>query len=506
MIVIVADDLGYADMSFLPQAPEDVKKFKTPGFDRLAETGIYFQNAYGTSPICSPSREGLITGRYQQRWGSYWYGQGGLPKSEQTLPEVLSSAGYATAKFGKTHFNGGPKVFPTLHGFDHYLGFVHHTWDYIRLSQKDVDAYESREKFKSFGNAQVLGPLLSATGQGTPRDKAEKVSYEDGFTTEIFTTEAVNYIKEKKDDKPFYLHVSHNAVHMPTYVVEKTWAERVGTPYTPWDRDAESWEFPYWEPNQEPATQFHKKWGHLGKINKEGRRTYLANLLALDESITRILDALEETGQRDNTLVVFCSDNGGTVNTYSDNTPLRGSKYMFGEGGIRIPMLVSMPSAFPQAEVNEEAIVSTMDIFPTVMDLIGQEVPDNLDGKSLLPVIRGEQENHHDHIVWAQHEDTWVIRQGDWKLTHNAGWKHANFKILENGDAVHNPEEMTYPEGLNLFNLKDDIGETKNVAKEHPEVVEKMRKLQKKWYAEMKPMKSKGKAKGGKKEKQKKGK
>lgn len=127
VVVIIADDLGYADMAFLPQAPADVKALGTPGFDRLARTGTYFENAYGTSPICSPSRAGLITGRYQQRWGNYWYGEGGLPQKELTIPEVLGSAGYATAKVGKTHLNGGPKEFPTQHGFDEFLGFMNHT-------------------------------------------------------------------------------------------------------------------------------------------------------------------------------------------------------------------------------------------------------------------------------------------------------------------------------------------------------------------------------------------
>ncbi|MBF0198240.1 MAG: sulfatase-like hydrolase/transferase, partial [Planctomycetes bacterium] len=263
IVVIIADDLGYADMSFLPQAPADVKHFKTPGLDRLAATGTYFQNAYGTSPICSPSREGMITGRYQQRWGSYWYSEGGLPQNERTLPESLSAAGYATAKFGKNHFNGGPKVFPTLHGFDKYLGFNNHTWDYIRLSAKDVEAYNTRKDFKGFGKSQVLGPLSYGEGQGTKEEQAKKVSYENSFTTEIFSNEAVKYIKEAKGGKPFYLHVSHNAVHMPTYIVEKMWAERVGTPYTPWDRDAKEWAFPYWDPDKEPHREFHLKWGHM---------------------------------------------------------------------------------------------------------------------------------------------------------------------------------------------------------------------------------------------------
>ena len=122
VIVIVADDLGYADMSFLPQSPKDVS---TPALDLLAGEGTYFSNAYSTSPICSPSRCGLITGRYQQRWGNYWYGQGGLPNEELTIPQALKKLGYSTIKIGKTHLNGGPAQHPLDHGFDEHLERTH---------------------------------------------------------------------------------------------------------------------------------------------------------------------------------------------------------------------------------------------------------------------------------------------------------------------------------------------------------------------------------------------
>ena len=490
VVVIIADDLGYADMAFLSHAPKDVKHFGTPGLDRLATTGTYFSNAYGTSPICSPSRTGLITGRYQQRWGNYWYNQGGLPQEETTIPEALGKAGYVTAKFGKTHLNGGPKEFPALHGFDRYLGFMHHTWDYIRLSQKDVDAYKAREGFKGFG-CQVIGPLLKADKQGVTKKNAESVSYEDGFTTRIFSDEAVSFIKEDKGGKPFYLHVAYNAVHHPTYVVDKYWAKKTGARYRPFDRNAKEWKYPYWDPDVEPHQKFHKRWGHMGEIDVEGRRCYLANLLALDHGVGRILDALEESGQRKNTLVVFVSDNGGTINTFANNTPLRGFKYMFGEGGIRIPMMVSMPGTLPQGKVNDTAMVSTMDIFPTALDLTGEPVPENLDGKSLLPVLRGEREDQHESLVWAQNLEKWVIRKGKWKLACNVGWQHRNFKLLDNGDAV-DGGVVKYPNGMQLFNLEEDIAESRNLFDQHPEVVADLTALQKQWAKQMaKPCKAK---------------
>ena len=483
VVVIIVDDLGYADMSFLPQAPADVKRYKTPGFDRLAATGTYFENAYATSPICSPSRAGILTGSYQQRWGNYWYGDGDLPNNKVILPAMLSSNGYATAKYGKTHLSGWEKKVPTMHGFDEYLGFMHHTWDYIRLSEKDVDAYKKKKGFKNFG-CQVIGPLVKVEGQGN--EELVPVSYENSFTTDIFTDEAIRFIKRDKGDKPFYLHLSYNAVHMPTYVVEETWAKKVGARYVPWDRNAAKWEFPYWDPAQEPHKKFHNKWGHMGEYDSEGRRCYLANLFALDYGISRLLDALEKSAQRENTMIIFISDNGGTVNTYSNNAPLRGSKYMLGEGGIRVPMIISMPGTLPQNVVNDSAMVSGMDIMPTVAELAGIPAPADIDGMSMLPVLKQEKKQHHEWIAWAKNENSWVLRRGKWKLTNNAGWGHKGFTIGENSEVLPG-KRMSYPGGINLFNLETDIGETTNVADQNPEVVQKMLALHKEWASRLIP-------------------
>ena len=498
-IVIIADDLGYADMAFLDQAPEDVKKFGTPGFDKLAKTGLYFKNAYGTSPICSPSRAGMITGRYQQRWGNYSYNEGGLPLNEITIPEALLKLGYKTAKFGKTHLNGGPKKYPSLHGFEESLGFMFHTWDYIRLSQKDENAYKKRAGHKGWVGCQVVGPLLRSRSLGIAAHEHEKVSYENSFTTKIFTDEAVRFIKSEKSNKPFYLHISHNAVHMPTYVVDKEWAEKVGLDYVAWDRDSSQWNFPYWEPNQETHQVFHKKWGHLGEVDKNGRRAYLSHLLALDYSVWKVLKALEDSGQRENTVVFFISDNGGTINTFANNAPLTGFKYMLGEGGIRVPFIVSMPGTLPENKTVDKPLVSTMDIFPTLLDLAKQEIPEDLDGKSLLPLILGEVEKHHDSLAWALNRNRWAFRMGKWKLTQNAGWKHSNYKLLENGDAVRNPEIFVYSNEPQLFNLEEDISETTNLLEKFPEIVKEIRNRFEDWDRQMSgPLTSEGKPKNKK--------
>lgn len=473
VIVIMADDLGYADLSFLSQSPADVD---TPSLDRLAEEGIYFNNAYSTAPICSPSRCGMITGRYQQRWGNFWYGQGGLPEEEVTLPEVLNEMGYFSQKVGKTHLNGGPAEHPLDHGFAEFLGFMHHTWDYIRLSEKDLAAYKERAEGKSLGILNV-GPLM--------KGRAEKASFENGFTTAIFTEEALKTIRSgAMNETPFFIQLEHNAVHMPTYVAEPEYAKKAGYHQPEWDRDAEKWEFPFWDPREIGWKEWHKKWGHLGAVDALGRKRYLANLAALDDSVGQILDALEETGQRENTIVVFLSDNGGTINTYSNNAPLRGYKYMFGEGGVRIPMILSWKGELPSGETRS-ALVSAMDIFPTVVELAGGQPSKNLDGQSLVGLMKDrDNTGGHDFLCFADGRKTWSIRQGDWKLIQSAGWVHTDY-VLDENNLASPTQDTVYPEGLLLFNLKEDIGETRNLSSDFPEKVKEMKALYESWRSSM---------------------
>jgi arylsulfatase A-like enzyme len=476
VIQFIIDDLGYADMGFLAQAPADVKQMKTPGIDRLRAMGTYFSSAYATSPICSPSRTGLITGRYQQRWGNYWYGQGGLPLSEKTLPQALKELGYTTKKIGKCHHNGGPGQFPTKHGFDEFIGFVHHTWDYMRLSEKDVEAYG-----KGAAKSACIGPLVRATAAS---GDIESVSYENGFTTEIFTDEAIEFINRDHKGKPYYLQLDYNAMHHPTYVVPPKYARRIGLVTPEWDRDAGERPFPYWNPKREGWGKWHKKWGHLQEVDPDGRRRYLAHLLALDECIGKVLDSLEKQGELSNTIIAFISDNGGTINTYANNGELRGYKYMFGEGGIRVPMIIAWSGKLPTSQTCVP-MVSAMDVMPTILDLCGGKNEDNLDGKSLLPLLEGKsKQSTHDYMCWSNGRKTKVVRQGDWKLIIDGGWDHANY-TLEGGTAVR-ADNYKYPSGVCLFNLKDDLGETTNLADKMPDKVEAMTGLYDDWHREMK--------------------
>lgn len=461
ILLIVADDLGYADLSFLPFAADDVA---TPGIDELASRGTYFSDAYATAPICSPSRAGLLTGRYQQRWGNYWFTEGGMPANERSLAQVLRDQGYRTKKIGKTHLNGGEAEHPLKHGFEEFFGFVDHTWDYVRLSEEDVAAYGPENAKKAH-----IGPL--------ERD-GEKVSFDDSYTTELFTEETLEYIT-RDDERPFFVQLSYNAVHHPTYVGHPEYLARYGLE-----------QFPFWDPDEMPygggetgEDTWHYKWGWLGEVDPDGRKRYLATLDVLDDGIGAILEQLDASGLADNTVVFFVSDNGGTINTYSNNGPLHGYKYTFEEGGIRVPMIAVLPGDAAKGATNA-AMVSLMDLFPTIVDLAGGEKPANLDGKSMLPLMQSDNvESRHAMLAWDSGQGDWVVRSGNWKLYHSTGRTFRNFKT-EDGRNVRDAEYVI-PGGTRLYDLSTDIGETTDLAAQHPEVVAELTRAYKAWRAEM---------------------
>jgi arylsulfatase B len=455
IIVIVVDDLGYADLSFLPFAPSDVR---TPNIDRIAANGTYFSNAYATAPICSPARAALLTGQYQQRWGNYWYGEGGLPDSIPTIPEILKLAGYHTAKIGKTHLNGGPIEHPLDHGFDEFLGFIGHTHDYLRLSSRDVDEYG-----KENAKAAYIGPLMH---------NREMLSYEEGYTTDIFSDKAVDVISSISK-QPFYIQLEYNAVHGPTYVCHPEYLQQFGIE-----------QFPFWDPAKERYNDWHYRTGYLGEIDPDGRKRYLLQLTVLDDGIGRIYQALEKSGKLDNTIIFFVSDNGGDYTVYSDNAPFNGNKFMYAEGGIRVPLIVSWPAFLPLNQTNSQ-IASTMDIFPTIMEIVGVEHSGNIDGANLHASISDSSATIHDHLVFSNGRNSWVVRKGQWKLSHYTGWQtHNRFKI-EDGICIRDTVPFIFPNGIRLVNLLEDNGEVVDLSEEYPEIVEELSLLYSIWSEQM---------------------
>lgn len=478
VIVILADDLGYADVGFHEIVAEGVT---TPNLDRLAESGVVFTNAYAASPICSASRLALSTGRYQQRWGAYHYGQGGLPNEEQTIAEMMREAGYRTMKVGKTHLNFGPKQDPMKHGFDSYLGFEHHSWDFELLSEKDVAAY-NRKKAGSAAMTRMapIGPLN--------RDSKTTESFENTTTTEVFAAESVRFITESRD-RPFYLQLEFNAVHTPLIRGPESLREKYGIPDRPFHREASVWEYPLWDPIAQPDyKEWYSQTCHLGVPDPYGRKIYLAHLELMDQAIGDILDTLQGEGISEQTLIFFSSDNGGSHQSYANNGLLNAFKYCLMDGGIKVPMVMAWPGKFP-AGSRVDAVVTHRDLFPSLCEITGLQSQKPLDGKSLLPLISGETKNLHPYpIFWDSGNKmvNWVVVEGDWKLVYREEPK--DYEVYQIGrDGLVQAEFLieTIPSGIQLYNLSDDPGEETNLATEYPERVETMQKFYEDWRSQM---------------------
>ncbi|HYW78637.1 MAG TPA: sulfatase-like hydrolase/transferase [Thermoguttaceae bacterium] len=481
IIVLIADDLGYADLGFLPFAPSDVR---TPNLERLAGGGVYFSNAYVTSPICSASRAGIITGRYQQRWGNYSLGLSGhgLPDTEPTIPQMLKGLGYSTKKIGKNHFGGGDASPPWQHGFDEFLGFDGSTKDYVRLSTADVERLGRQNATTYTINA---GPLTKAVGDSSAKtNKKERVSYENTYTTDVFAAEAVETIRRDHGEEPFYLHVAFNAVHHPQYEVNPRYLESWGLTQLMWTPDC----------GLSPS-EWHNKHGWLGEVDPNGRRRYLACLFAMDEAVGNILDALDERGIADETLVVFLSDNGGSQNTYSCNGPLHGHKYTLADGGIRVPMIMRWPTRIP-AGSTRDALVVSLDVAATCVEAAGGSPPAELDGRSLLPLADGRsQDAVHDALFWDQGTDKrpdWAVRAGPWKLRQapGSGATRNYCGTTSYGRATTVRSGLTFydyptPSGTLLYNLHDDPGEQQNLADKMPAKVAELTELYARWHTQM---------------------
>jgi len=354
IVVIVADDLGYADVGF-----HGCKDIPTPNLDALAKAGTRFTSGYVSGPYCSPTRAGLMTGRYQTRFGHEFNpGAGpniGLPLSETTLADQLKAAGYTTGMVGKWHLGSAAKFHPQKRGFDDFFGFLGGAHAYFP-TKKNADT------------------ILRGT----------KPAGETEYLTDAFAREAVAFVDRNKS-QPFFLYLPFNAVHTPMHATD----ERL------------------------------KKFADIA--DKE-RRTYAAMMWAMDEAIGKLLTKLKEEKLEENTLIFFFSDNGGptmpgtTING-SSNAPLRGSKRTTLEGGIRVPFCVKWPGKVPAGKTYDHPIIQ-LDILPTLLAAVGVEAKPQwkLDGVNLLPYLTGENKTApHDALYWRLGKQM-AIRKGDWKL------------------------------------------------------------------------------------------
>ncbi len=368
ILLIIADDQGWADLSCTGLAPD----VSTPNLDRLAARGTRFTHAYATSPICNASRAGLMTGSYQQRFGTFWYGGKGMHDARfPTLAELLRAAGHATGYVGKFHYGGnvhrpGNRSFPLEHGYNSLFGFAGGRKHYL------VHSRAAEAEFQRVRRAH--GRKGQSLRQGPVWEGAEQVDIE-GFSTELLGERARAFLREHAA-QPFFLTLSFNAVHNFTHQLPKDYLERHGLAgLADWD----------------PSTDAYYDWYRAGRYpnSPEGRALYLGQLFYLDHEVGRVLDELEALDLERDTIVVYVGDNGGSTPIYADNGPLRGSKYTLYEGGIRVPLIASWPGHFAAGAIHDD-VVSTMDLLPTLCASAGAPVPAHVDGRDLGPLLTGE--------------------------------------------------------------------------------------------------------------------
>jgi len=412
VLVIVADDQGYADVGV-----QGCKDIPTPHIDSLAKSGIRCSSGYVSGPYCSPTRAGLMTGRYQERFG-HEFNPGpaaaagsdvGLPLTETTLADRLKGAGYWTGIVGKWHLGYAEKFHPQKRGFEECFGFL---------------GGDARNRILR-GEAPVA---------------------EQTYLTDAFGREAMAYLeRHKQQAKPFFLYLAFNAVHTPL-----------------------------------EATQ--KYLDRFNSIDDPRRRTYAAMTSAMDDAVGEVLKKLRQSGLEEKTLIFYVSDNGGPPVNASNNFPLRGYKAQTLEGGIRVPWFVQWKGHLPAGKTYDQPVIQ-LDIHATALAAAGVAITPEmrLDGVNLLPYLKGENgEPPHQALYWRFGRQM-AIRMGDWKLVR------------------HNQSD-----GLELYNLKDDIGESKDLAQSNSDKLNELKAAWDKWNGTLEeprwgaPPRAKAKAKQGK--------
>lgn len=367
ILILLSDDQGYADLGV--QGSEDIP---TPHIDSLAHHGVRFTAGYVSSPMCSPSRAGLITGRSQSRFGHdvNWHPEWpvdpndtrGLPLTERTIGDQMKAAGYHTGIIGKWHLGEAPPFHPNRRGFDEFFGFISGGHNYATGSYRDTPPLHH------------YNTLLERNGEPQPAAP--------GYLTTVLGDESAAFIHRNKE-KPWLLFTSFNAPHTPIQATPEL-LERVK------------------------------------HIEDEYRRTYAAMVVGMDDAVGKILKQLRDDGLEERTLIFFLSDNGGTTeNNTSSNNPLRGRKGQMWEGGIRVPFLAQWKGVLPSGKTYDRP-VSSLDILPTALAAADATsvASQALDGVDLVPYLTGEKTGDpHDMLFWRIAErDIWAVRGGDHKL------------------------------------------------------------------------------------------
>lgn len=398
VLILLADDLGWADLGF--QGSKDVL---SPHLDQFAAQSVRFTDGHVTASVCSPSRAGLMTGRYQQRFGH----EANTPPNDQgmdlkqvTMADALKKLGYRTGVIGKWHLGNADRFYPLQRGFDYFYGLREGSRGYF---------YNADREDKPTSNKRI-------------ERNQETVAF-DGYLTDVLGDQASQFIAKESED-PFFLFLSFTAPHGPLQATE------------------------------EDLQRF-------ANIENPKRRTYAAMVWAMDRAIGKVLQQLEDSGQADNTIVWFLSDNGGATGNGSINLPLAGHKGIKFEGGIRVPFLMRWPDKIEGGRTYDQ-MVSSMDIFATSLAAAGGDVrAAKLDGADLSPYLTGTKGGTpHQTLYWHK---LWfsAMRDGFWKLIYVKDYGYA------------------------LYDLSADPNETTNLAKQNPQRVDSMKQSMIAWKAKM---------------------
>lgn len=404
ILIILTDDQGYHDVSYY--GTEDLQ---TPNIDALRKDGMRFDNFLTNSPVCAPTRAALLSGRYPDRVGvpglirfhpeNNW---GYLDPKTVLLPQKLKEANYHTAHIGKWNLGLESPNLPNQKGFDLFYGWLEDMMD---------DYMIKRRHSKNFMrlNNEIIDP--------------------PGHATDLFTEWAVDYISEQaKDEQPFFLYLAYNAPHFPVQP-PKEWSDRVR--------------------QRNPGLP-------------EKRSNLIAFIEHLDNGIGKVITSLKESGQYENTIILFTSDNGGHLPDLANNGPLRDGKQSMYEGGLRVPTLVNWPGQIAAGSSTNQLNLS-MDIYPTVIQLAGVEINHTVEGRSFLNTLLGNTEAEEERVVYFTRREGGLtyggkayhaLRKGDWKLLQNSPYQP-----------------------MELYNLKTDPKEENDLIKSEPEIYKEMNSI-----------------------------
>lgn len=433
VVIIFTDDQGYQDLGCYGSP-----LIQTPSIDRMAKDGLKLTDFYVSASVSSASRAGLLTGRLNTKngvKGVFFPESAGMPSEEITLAEALKEQGYTTGCFGKWHLGDLKGHLPTDQGFDYYYGIPYSNDMYIAPSRQFapdaifregytlVKAKEDQEFVRTSSRAAVKKRLNNASPlfEG---DRIIEYPCDQSTTTRRYFDHAIDFVEQHNKQQPFFLYITPSMPHVPLFVSE----------------------------------QFR---------GKSKRGLYGDAVEEIDWNVGRFLDYLDTKGLAENTLVIFASDNGPWLSFKEEGgsaDPLRGGKFSYYEGGVRVPCIIRWKGVVP-AGVTSDAIIASIDLFPTIMHYAGSHsFRQEIDGINVSSFFENPSLRLRDEYVYVKSGQVHGIRKGDWVYLPKTG----NSKFKE-GDV---PE---------LFNLKQDVGESDNLAQKYPDKVKELQELMQKY-------------------------